>query len=147
MCLVRKQAGVQESLGLVSGIPWTEDLLSSCGNPASYQFSTFRLGCVLPQMAHITLCKTSLDQDLVLADCVRFWPNGSGPEVKPVCETHPAHFWPMLLSRSGPDANPYLACFVGIGGDCTGLGINKLWLHTVLVPDVCSHRPAERETM
>ena len=105
MCLVRKQAGVQESLGLVSGIPWTEDLLSSCGNPASYQFSTFRLGCVLPQMAHITLCKTSLDQDLVLADCVRFWPNGSGPEVKPVCKKHPARFWPVLSSRSGLDAN------------------------------------------
>ena len=43
--------------------------------------------------------------DIVLADCVRFWPNGSGPEAKPVCRNHPARFWPMLPSRSGPDTN------------------------------------------
>ena len=68
--LVWKQAGVQESSGPVSGRT----------QPARYQFSTFRLGCVLPQTARIILCKTSPDPDLVLADCVRFWPNGSGPE-------------------------------------------------------------------
>ena len=43
--------------------------------------------------------------DLALADCVRFGPNGSGPEASPVCNNHPARLWPMLPSRSGPDAN------------------------------------------
>ena len=38
-----------------------------------------------------------------LTVCVRFWPNGSGPEVKPVCKNHPARFWPVLPSQSGPD--------------------------------------------
>ena len=65
--------------------------------PAHYQFPTFRLSSVLPQTAQMILCKTSPDQDriitsldhivqnqpgssLVLADCVRLWPNGSCPE-------------------------------------------------------------------
>ena len=43
--------------------------------------------------------------DLVLADCSSFGPNGSGPEAKPVYRNHPVRFWPMLSSRSGPDAN------------------------------------------
>ena len=43
--------------------------------------------------------------DLVLADCVRFWPNGSGPEASQCAKNHPARFWPMLPSRSGPDVN------------------------------------------
>ena len=43
---------------------------------------------------------------LVLADCVSFWPNGPGPEGgEPMRKNHPARFWPMLSSRSGPDAN------------------------------------------
>ena len=42
---------------------------------------------VLPQTSRIILCKTSSDPDgLVLADCVRFWPNRSGPEA--VSYTH-----------------------------------------------------------
>ena len=46
---VPKQAGVQESSGPVSGRT----------QPARYQFSTFRLGSVLPQTSRIILCKTS----------------------------------------------------------------------------------------
>ena len=38
--------------------------------------------------------------DLVLADCVRFWPNVSGPET-----SRCASFWPMLPSQSGLDMN------------------------------------------
>ena len=37
--------------------------------------------------------KNQPGSDLVLADCVRFWPNGSGPEAKPIrtgCESDPA---------------------------------------------------------
>ena len=49
--LVWKQAGVQESPGPVSGRM----------QPVRYQFSTFRLGFVLPQTARIILCKTSPD--------------------------------------------------------------------------------------
>jgi len=56
--------------------------------PARNQFPTFRLGSVLPQTARIHCVQTSPDplcpnqpgSDLVLADCVRFWPNGPGPE-------------------------------------------------------------------
>ena len=98
--LLRKQAGVQGSSGPVSGRR----------QPARYQFPTFGLGCVLQQTARIMLCETSPDpilfwltvsgsghtdpvrkqagvlrlirpgSDIVLADCVGFWPNGSGPE-------------------------------------------------------------------
>ena len=41
--------------------------------------------------------------DLVLADCVRFWPNGSGPEAR-LCAriTDPVRFWPNA-SRADPD--------------------------------------------
>ena len=68
--LVWKQAGVQESLVPVSGRT----------QPARYQFPTFRRGSVLPQTSRIKLCKTSPGSDIVLADCARFGPNGSGPE-------------------------------------------------------------------
>ena len=42
---------------------------------------------------------------IVLGDCVRFRPNGSGLEASQMCKIHPAHFWPMLPSRYRPDAN------------------------------------------
>ena len=35
---------------------------------------------------------------------------------KPVCRNHPARFWPMLPSRSGPDANRIWHIY----GDCLG---------------------------
>ena len=86
--LVWKQAGVQESSGPVSGRTQT----------ARYQFPTFRLGSVFPQTSRIILCKTSPDP-------VWFWlikriRSGS----KPVCNNHPARFWPLLPSRSSPNA-------------------------------------------
>ena len=68
--LVWRQAGGLESLGPVSGRT----------QPVRYQFPTFRIGSVLPQTSRTILCKTSPGSDLVLADCVRFCPNGSGPE-------------------------------------------------------------------
>jgi len=40
--------------------------------------------------------------DLVLADCVRFWPNGSGLEAS---TSHQACFWPMLPTQSRLDMN------------------------------------------
>ena len=49
--LVWKQAGVQESSGPVS----------SRTQLACYQFPTFRLSSVLPQMPRMIVCKTSLD--------------------------------------------------------------------------------------
>ena len=39
--------------------------------PARYQFTTFRLGCILPQVALIILCKTS-------PDLIWFWLTASG---------------------------------------------------------------------
>ena len=62
--LVWKQAGVQESYGPVSGRM----------QPARCQFPTFRLDSVLPQTDHIV--QNQPGSDLVLADCVRFWPDG-----------------------------------------------------------------------
>ena len=50
-CSVWKQAGGQESLGLVSGRMQS----------AHYQFPTFRLGSILPHTSRIILCKTSWD--------------------------------------------------------------------------------------
>ena len=91
---VRKQTGVQESSGLVSGRT----------QPACYQFPSFRFGCVLPQTSRIILNKTSPNPNRsgwlcqVLAKRIR---SGS----RPMCKKHPARFWPMLPSRSDPDAN------------------------------------------
>ena len=48
---------------------------------AHCQFLIFRLGCSLPQMAWMDhTVQNQPGSDLVLADCVRFCPNGSGPE-------------------------------------------------------------------
>ena len=54
--------------------------VSNRTQPARYQFHTFRLGSVHPHPSRIILCKNQPGSDIVLADCVRFWPNGSGPE-------------------------------------------------------------------
>ena len=43
--------------------------------------------------------------DLVLANCVRNWPKRIRSGSNPVCKNHPARFWPMLPSRSGPDTS------------------------------------------
>ena len=67
--LVWKQAGVQESSGPVSGRMQL----------ARYQIPTFRLSSVLPDILD-NIVRNQPRSDLVLADCVRFWPNGSSPE-------------------------------------------------------------------
>ena len=74
---------------------------------AHHQFPTFRLGCVLPQMAQIILCKTS--PDLIWFWLTgKFWPQGSSG-CKPVHKNYRAQFWPTLLSQSGSDP----ACLLG----------------------------------
>ena len=67
--LVWKQAGVQESSGLVSGR--TSFPLPVVHFQTSLQSSTDSPDHIV-QKQH--------GSDLVLADGVRFWPNGSGPE-------------------------------------------------------------------
>ena len=115
---------------------------SYCAKPAQIWFGSGWLRQVLAKW--IILCKTSPDliwfwliasgfgqmdhivqnqprSDLVLADCVRFWPNGSycakpaqiwfgsgwlrqvlakwiRSGSKPMCKNHPAHFWPVFPS-------------------------------------------------
>ena len=68
--LVWKQAGEQESSGPVSGRT----------QPARYQFPTFRLGFHSSTDILDNIVQNQPGSDLVLADCVVLWPNGSGPE-------------------------------------------------------------------
>ena len=94
--LVWKQAGVPESSGPVSGRM----------QPARYQFPTFRLSCILPQMPQIILCKTSLGLIYFTSGWLyQVWAKRIQSGSKPVFKNHPAHFWPMLLSQSGSDGN------------------------------------------
>ena len=86
---VRKQAGVQEPSGLVSGRT----------QPARHQFPTFILGGVLPRTACIILCKTIPDP-IWFWLTVRFWPNGSGPEASCHNVQHPSG--PILANASDP---------------------------------------------
>ena len=85
--LVQKQAGLQESsTGPVSGKT----------QPSLCQFLTFtqtplRSSTGGPDV----IVQNQLGSDLVLAECVRFWPSGSGPGKKlkqPVCKNHSARF-------------------------------------------------------
>ena len=78
--LVRKQAGVQESSGPVSGRT----------QPARYQFPTFRLGSVLPQTSRMIVCKTSLDP-------IQFWLIVSG-----FGQTDPVRKQAGVQESSGP---------------------------------------------
>ena len=68
--LVLKLAGVQKSSGPVSGRT----------QPARYQFPSFRLCSVFSTDVPDNIVQNKARSDLVMADCVRFWPNGSGPE-------------------------------------------------------------------
>ena len=65
---VRKQAGVQESLGSVVA----ECILPTTSFP-------LRFVCILSWMAWIILCKISPDP-IWFELTIRFWPNGSGPD-------------------------------------------------------------------
>ena len=71
--LVWKQAGVQESSGLVSGRT----------QPIHYQFSTFRFSSFHSSTdVPDNTVQSHPGSDLVLADCIGFGPNESGPEAK-----------------------------------------------------------------
>ena len=96
--LVRKQADVQESSGPVSGRT----------QPARHQSPTFRLGSSTAGPDYIV--QNQPGSDFIMADCVRFWPNESGPEEsRYVCNNCRAHFWPTLPSRAKSDP----ACLLG----------------------------------
>ena len=66
-----KQAGVQESAGPVSGRTQT----------ARYQFPTFQTRFRSSTDVPDNTVQNQPVSELVLDDCVRFWPNGSGPEL------------------------------------------------------------------
>ena len=97
--------------------------------PACYQLPTFRLRCVLPQMAQITLCKPSLDPIWFYMTCqvlAKWIQSGS----KPVCKNHPAQFWPTLLSRSESDADQIWHVYWGILPCCvqhSGSVMSSTW--------------------
>ena len=101
--LVRKQAGVQESSGPVSGRT----------QPARYQFPIFRLCSVLPQTPRIILCKTS-------ADPIEFWLTVSGfGQTDPVRKQAGVQesSGPLLANASQPirtGCESDLACLLGI---------------------------------
>ena len=67
--LVRKQAGVQKSTGPV----WAERNWPAISFPLLDSVVFF-------QRRPESYCSKPSRTRLVLADCVRFWPNGSGPE-------------------------------------------------------------------
>ena len=69
--------------------------------PVSHFQTRFRYSTDVPD----NIVPNQPGSDLVLADCVRFWPNGSGPEASRCAKNPPARFWPMLPSRSGPEMN------------------------------------------
>ena len=77
--LVRKQAGVQESSGPVSG--WMQSV-------SHFQTRFVRSSADVPD----NTVQNQPGCDLVLADCVR---SGS----KPMCKNHPTRFWPILANR------------------------------------------------
>ena len=89
--LVWKQAGVQESAGPVSGRTQQSPL------PVSHFETRFRSSTDVPE----NIVQNQPGSDLFLADCAKRIRSGS----KPVCRKHPARFWPMLPSQSGPDLN------------------------------------------
>ena len=123
----QEAAGEHESSGPVSGRT----------QPARYQFPSFRLGCVLPDVPDKTV-QNQPGSDLALVDCVRFCPNGSGPEqadvqelsgpllaiasqpIRTVCESDPASLLGIYLSLSLCHMPVYVCmhvccCFCGNG--------------------------------
>ena len=90
--LVLKQAGVQEYSGPVPGRDATGSL------PVSRFQTRFRSSTDVPD----NIVQNQPGSDLVLADCVRFGPNGWRSGSKPVCKNHPARFLPTLPSRWNP---------------------------------------------
>ena len=92
--LVWNQAGVQESSDPVSGRTQS----------ASYQFSTFWLSSVHPQTTRIILCAKPARIRFSSGWLCQVLTKRTWSGSKPMCKNHPARFWPMLPSRSGPEA-------------------------------------------
>ena len=96
--LVWKQAGVQESSGPVSGRT----------QPVSHFQTLFRSSTGVPD----NIVQNQPGSDLVLANCVRVWPNGSGPDA---CQC--ARISGLLTAnafqpiRTGCESDP--ACLLG----------------------------------
>ena len=96
--------------------------------PARCQFPTIRLGCVLPQMARIILCKTGLDP-------IWFWltvrsvrPNGSGLKQAGVREPS----GPFASEPIKVECESYPACLTGKTGVTLRVGqASKMALFTV----------------
>ena len=110
-----KQAGVQESLGPVSGRT----------QPARYQpvshFQTrFRSSTDVPD----NIVQNQTGSDLVLADCVRFWPNGSGPEASQCARESSG---PLLNTASQPTQTGSGVFTIHIFIDRSLLGISKFY--------------------
>ena len=53
--------------------------------PVSHFQTRFRSSTDVPD----NIVQIQPGSDLVLADCARFWPNGSGPEASHLCKNHP----------------------------------------------------------
>ena len=66
--------------------------------PARHQFPTFRMRSSTDGPDH--LVQNHPGSDSVLADCVRFWPNGSGPEAS--CHDVQESSGPLMASASEP---------------------------------------------
>ena len=61
-----------------AGIIWS---ISCRMQPVHYRFPTFRLDRFRSSADDLdNIVQNQPGSDLVLADCIRFWPNGSGPE-------------------------------------------------------------------
>ena len=69
--------------------------------PVSHFQTRFRTPTDVPN----NIVQNQSGSNLAPADCVRFLAKQIRPGSKPLYNNHPARFWPMLSSRSGPDAN------------------------------------------
>ena len=105
--LVWKQAGVQESSGLVSG-------RTQLALPVSRFQTWFRSSTGVPDNTVQNQPRSSL----VLADCVRFWPNGSSPEASQCARNiRPASGQCFPLIRTGCESDP----------DCLWVCLPPVW--------------------
>ena len=98
-----------------AGIIWSGFWQDATGPLPVPDFQTkFRSSTDVPD----NIVQNQPGSDLVLVDCVRFWPNDPVRKQAAVCKNHPARFRPVLPSRSGLDANRirhvYWVEFIGL---------------------------------
>ena len=105
--LDRKQASVQESLGLV---------LAERNQPAT-SYSVSDLDAFFPRWPRSHCAKPAWIWfgSLWLSGFVAKWIQSGS---KPVCKNHPAQFWPTLLSQSESDADQIWHVYWGILSCC-----------------------------